>query len=77
MASATEQNPTTSGEEEPLLGRPGDVQQEEGKGIQFNLVIGEEAFSIEDVYTAWLTSVSFDRHRHRCTGWHMDCMSSL
>lgn len=40
MASAAEQNPTTSGEEEPLLGRPGDVQQEEGKGIQFNLVIG-------------------------------------
>ncbi|KAI9812352.1 MAG: hypothetical protein M1832_000440 [Thelocarpon impressellum] len=28
------------GEEEPLLGRPGDASQEEGKGLPFNFVIG-------------------------------------
>ncbi|KAI9764457.1 MAG: hypothetical protein M1840_008480 [Geoglossum simile] len=39
MASATGV-PETRPEDEPLLGRPGDVLQEEGKGIQFNLVIG-------------------------------------
>jgi hypothetical protein len=42
MASATG-NPETRSEDEPLLGRPGDVLQEEGKGIQFNLVIGEDS----------------------------------
>ena len=28
------------GEDEPLLGRPGDVRQEEGKGLYINLVQG-------------------------------------
>lgn len=46
MASATgipAQNPAISGrgEDEPLLGRVGDASQQEGKGIQFNLFIGE------------------------------------
>lgn len=42
MASATgvpEQNPALQ-EEEPLLGRPGDVTQRPGQGLQFNLVTG-------------------------------------
>ena len=29
------------GEQEPLLGRPGDASQPEGKGLQFNLVMGK------------------------------------
>ncbi|KAI9772191.1 MAG: hypothetical protein M1839_002509 [Geoglossum umbratile] len=39
MASATG-IPETRREDEPLLGSPGDVLQEEGKGIHLNLVIG-------------------------------------
>ncbi|EHY53525.1 hypothetical protein HRR83_003730 [Exophiala dermatitidis] len=42
MASATgvpEQNPALQ-EEEPLLGRPGDVTQRPGQGLQFNLIKG-------------------------------------
>lgn len=42
MASATgvpEQNPALE-EDEPLLGRPGDVTQRPGQGLQFNLVTG-------------------------------------
>jgi len=42
MASATgipEQNPALQ-EEEPLLGRPGDVTQRPGQGLQFNFVTG-------------------------------------
>ncbi|KIW10591.1 hypothetical protein PV08_11555 [Exophiala spinifera] len=42
MASATgvpEENPALQ-EEEPLLGRPGDVTQKPGQGLQFNLVTG-------------------------------------
>lgn len=42
MASATgvpEQNPALQ-EEEPLLGRPGDVTQRPGQGLQFNFVKG-------------------------------------
>ncbi len=46
MASATgipERDAANSGlgDDEPLLGRVGDASQQEGKGIQFNLVIGE------------------------------------
>ena len=46
MSSATgipEENPATNhrtAEDEPLLGRRGDASQEDGKGIQFNLVLG-------------------------------------
>lgn len=46
MASATgipESNPTASqrgDEDEPLLGRAGDASQQDGKGIQFNFVLG-------------------------------------
>ena len=47
MASATgipERNPALDegevGDDEPLLGRPGDASQKESKGIQFNFVIG-------------------------------------
>ena len=29
-------------EDEPLLGEPGDAAQTEEKGLQFNLVIGED-----------------------------------
>jgi hypothetical protein len=43
MASATgipEQDPTTTaGEDEPLLGRPGDASQT-ADGLQYNLVLG-------------------------------------
>jgi hypothetical protein len=43
MASATgipEQDPTTTaGEDEPLLGRPGDASQTTD-GLQYNLVLG-------------------------------------
>ena len=28
------------GDEEPLLGRVGDVSQKDGKGLQYNLVLG-------------------------------------
>jgi hypothetical protein len=44
MASATgipEQRVSTSAEDEPLLGRPGDASQQEGQGIQYNFVLGE------------------------------------
>jgi hypothetical protein len=44
MASATgipEQRVTSRGEEEPLLGRPGDASQQEGQGIQYNFVLGK------------------------------------
>ena len=46
MSSATgipEENPAVnhrSAEDEPLLGRRGDASQQDGKGIQFNLVLG-------------------------------------
>ncbi|CAF9913093.1 MAG: hypothetical protein ALECFALPRED_008630 [Alectoria fallacina] len=45
MASATgipQENPATQGqaEDEPLLGRAGDASQQDGKGIQFNFVLG-------------------------------------
>ena len=46
MASATgipESNPAASqrgNEDEPLLGRAGDASQQDGKGIQFNFVLG-------------------------------------
>ena len=46
MASATgipQENPATQGrgEDEPLLGRAGDASQQEGKGLQFNFVLGK------------------------------------
>ena len=45
MASATgipEQTTAAEGrgEDEPLLGRAGDASQQDGKGIQFNFVLG-------------------------------------
>ncbi|KAI9801464.1 MAG: hypothetical protein M1833_002696 [Piccolia ochrophora] len=46
MASSStaipDQNPSTQGrgEQEPLLGRVGDASQQEGKGIQFNVILG-------------------------------------
>ena len=48
MSSATgipEENPATQGrgEDEPLLGRAGDASQQDGKGIQFNFVLGKSA----------------------------------
>jgi hypothetical protein len=48
MASATG-IPETRREDEPLLGGPGDVLQEEGKGIHLNLVIGERSV----LYGVW------------------------
>jgi len=41
MASATgiPEN-TLPTEEEPLLGRPGDASQIEGRGLQYNLILG-------------------------------------
>ena len=51
MASATgipESSPAGHGrgEDEPLLGRAGDASQPEGKGLQFNLVIGKTGSTI-------------------------------
>lgn len=47
MASATgipeERSNSGRGEEEPLLGGPGDASQQEDQGLQFNFVIGNEA----------------------------------
>jgi len=42
MASATgiPENASPAPETEPLLGRPGDASQQEGKGLQYNLIIG-------------------------------------
>ena len=42
MASATTipEHPPPAAETEPLLGRPGDASQEEGKGLQYNFFIG-------------------------------------
>ncbi|KAG8528177.1 uncharacterized protein KY384_007094 [Bacidia gigantensis] len=55
MASAPEGNPDpgrTHGEEEPLLGQPGDANQPEGKGLELNFILGEELLMLEDHYTA-------------------------
>jgi hypothetical protein len=44
MASAAgipEQRVASSGEDEPLLGRPGDASQQEGQGLQYNFVLGK------------------------------------
>lgn len=38
LASVAQVNPAT--ENEPLLGRPGDVSQDERQGLAYNLVIG-------------------------------------
>lgn len=35
------------GEDEPLLGRAGDASQQDGKGIQFNFVLGK-LFRLDD-----------------------------
>lgn len=49
MASATgipEANPAADGshsEEEPLLGRPGDASQPDGKGLELNFILGMTA----------------------------------
>ena len=56
MASATgipQDNPVAEGrgEEEPLLGRAGDVSQQDGKGIQFNFFMGTTLPSIKCVIT--------------------------
>ena len=40
MADEERREPGT-GEEEPLLGSPGDASQQEGKPLYYNLVIGE------------------------------------
>lgn len=87
MASATgipEQNHPTmeSGEEEPLLGRPGDASQQEGKGLQFNLVIGKRTFvhhkrsskpQFRLLPTFYLLIPLPARHRSRGTSRNMDC----
>jgi hypothetical protein len=45
MASATGipdvVNPEGPGEDEPLLGQPGDASQQEGRPLYFNLIIGQ------------------------------------
>jgi hypothetical protein len=45
MSSATEipENPRNAalGEDEPLLGRPGDASQPEGRPLYYNLIIGK------------------------------------
>lgn len=41
MAEQEEQRVPGMGEEEPLLGRPGDASQKDGKPLYYNFVIGE------------------------------------
>ena len=58
MASATgipESNPATNrgdGADEPLLGRAGDASQQEGKGLQFNFVLGEPSIQSGGIVAA-------------------------
>ena len=39
-ASGRIQEQPLMGDDEPLLGRAGDASQQDGKGLQFNLIIG-------------------------------------
>lgn len=58
MASATgipEQNPARD-EEEPLLGRPGDVTQKPDEGFQWNIITGKTSSGKVD----WRTSADRD-----------------
>ena len=68
MASATgipQENPATQGqaEDEPLLGRAGDASQQDGKGIQFNFVLGRT--SAVPSRTPYTTKANNHRSRHR------------
>ena len=77
MSSATgipEENPATQGrgEDEPLLGRAGDASQQDGKGIQFNFVLGKSAGPSHTGY-AKNADLERSRHRHNRSGRHLDC----
>ena len=77
MSSATglpDENTVTHGrgEDEPLLGRAGDASQQDGKGIQYNFVLGLITFP------SWLRTWTdlLCRDCCDCTSWDMDCMIS-
>ena len=76
MSSATgipEENPATQGrgEDEPLLGRAGDASQQDGKGIQFNFVLGKPAV-LSHTGHAKNADLDCSRHRHNRAGRHLD-----
>ena len=76
MSSATgipEENPSTQGrgEDEPLLGRAGDASQQDGKGIQFNFVLGTSALTSHTRHTT-IADHRRSRHRHNRAGRHLD-----
>ena len=77
MSSATgipDQSPVThgSGEDEPLLGRAGDASQQDGKGIQYNFVLGVISSSSE-----FETSANpVCRNCYHCSSRYLDCMIS-
>ena len=76
MASATgipEENPDTQGraEDEPLLGRSGDASQQDGKGIQFNFVLGISALPHHSRYLHKADQYR-SRHRYHRPGRHLD-----
>lgn len=76
MASATgipEENPATQGrgEDEPLLGRAGDASQQEGKGIQFNFVLGTPAILSHTHHTK-VADPHRSRHCYNRAGRHLD-----
>ena len=57
MSSATgipDESPVNRGhgEDEPLLGRAGDASQQNGKGIQYNFVLGSKflSFYLGDIH---------------------------
>lgn len=76
MASATgipEENPATQGrgEDEPLLGRAGDASQQDGKGIQFNFVLGISAIPSHKPHTKMADNHHF-RYRYNRPSRHLD-----
>lgn len=70
MSSANSQEYRGRGEDEPLLGSPGDASQQDGQGIEANLILGITLLS-------QLADAVSDRcrHCHNCTSRNLDCQS--
>lgn len=62
MSAAVENGPTVSGvgEEEPLLGRAGDASQQDGKPLQYNLILGMT--TAMTIYSRFFRAKTFVRH---------------
>ena len=76
MSSETgipQENPATEGrgEDEPLLGRAGDASQQDGKGIQFNFVLGMSALPCHTPQSI-MADNHRSRHRYNRTSRHLD-----